>query len=299
MLYSDSESIHGSDDKNRDTTSDAGNKSQRIITRRLSLKPVRISSKKPSLHKATCSSTIKDSHFSDHIDVPQEGSSSQGVSSVRVCPYTYCSLHGHHHGDVPPLKRFVSMRRRQLKTQKSVKKEGRSKQISNARKATQKTKTVQSEDGNSHLKNVKNLATESSPFKPHDTPPSTVNEVDTSTKAKNMEPDYEVSQKSFAQEEPKPGSTTSVAYGLQERDQKYIKKWHLMYKHAVLSNTGKCENKVPFVEKDRKGREEEDALAFNGGNNSSYHNYSETDSDMDDEKKNVIELVQKAFDEIL
>ncbi|WJX78287.1 hypothetical protein P8452_61526 [Trifolium repens] len=298
-LYSDSESIHGSDGKNRNSTSDAGNKSQRIITRRLSLKPVRISPKKPSLHKATCSSTIKDSHFSDQIDLPEEGSSSQGVSAVRVCPYTYCSLHGHHHGDVPPLKRFVSMRRRQLKTQKSVKKDGRSKQIGNARKATQKIKTVQSEDGNSQLKNVKNLPMESSPFKPHDTP-STVNESDTSTKDNNMDPDYEMLQKSFAQEEPKPGSTTtSVAYGLQERDKKYIKKWHLMYKHAVLSNTGKCENKVPFVENDKKGKEEEYALAFNGGNNSSCQSYSETDSDMDDEKKNVIELVQKAFDEIL
>ncbi|XP_045798037.1 calmodulin binding protein PICBP [Trifolium pratense] len=280
MLYSDSESVHGSDGKNKSSTSDAGNKSQRVITRRLSLKPVRISSKKPSLHKATCSSTIKDSHFSDQIDIPQEGSSSLGLSAVRVCPYTYCSLHGHRHGDLPPLKRFVSMRRHQIKTQKSVKKDGRSKQIGNARKATQKTKTVQSVDGNSHFHNVKNLATDSSPFKSRDTPPSTVNEGDTSTKGKNMEPDFEVLQKSFGQEEPKTGSTASASYGVQERDQKYIKKWHLMYKHAVLSNTGKCEYKVPFVEKDK-------------------NSYSETDSDMDDEKKNVIELVQKAFDEIL
>ncbi|GAU17919.1 hypothetical protein TSUD_330430 [Trifolium subterraneum] len=298
MLYSDSESVHGSDEKNRNSTSDAGNKSKRVITRRLSLKPVRISSKKPSLHKATCSSIIKDSHFSDQIDIPQEGSSSQGISAVRVCPYTYCSLHGHHHGDVPPLKRFVSMRRRQLKTQKSVKNDNRSKQTGNARKATQKTKTVQSKDGNSNFQNAKNLAMDSSPFKSCDTPPSTVNEGDTSTKGKHMEPDFEVLQNSFAQEEPKPGSATSVSYGVQERDQKYIKKWHLMYKHAVLSNTGKCENKVPFVEKDIKATKEEDALAFNGGNNSC-HNCSETDSDMDDEKKNVIELVQKAFDEIL
>jgi len=289
-LYS--ESTDGSDGNNRNSTSDAGNKSQRVMTRKLSLKPVRISAKKPSLHKATCSSTIKDSHFPNHIDLPQEGSSSQGVSAVKVCTYAYCSLHGHRHGDLPPLKRFVSMRRRQLKSQKSMKKDGRSKQVGNARKATQKTETVHSEDGNSQ-QNVKNVATESSPFKPHDAPPSAVNECDTSTKDKHMVPDYEVLQKSFTQE-PKPGSTTSVAFGVQERDQKYIKKWHLMYKHAVLSNTGKCENKVPLVEKEKESREED-----NEGNNSSCHNYSETESDMDDVKKNIIELVQKAFDEIL
>lgn len=293
-LYS--ESIDGSDSNNRKSTSDAGNKSQRVMTRRLSLKPVRISSKKPSLHKATCSSTIKDSHFPNHIDLPQEGSSSQGVSAVKVCTYAYCSLHGHQHGDLPLLKRFVSMRRRQLKSQKSTKKDGRSKQVGNARNATQKTKSVQSEDGNSQ-QNVQNVSMESSPFKPHDAPPSTVNECDTSTKDKHMVTDYEVLQKSSTQEEPKASSTTSVAFEVQERDQKYIKKWHLMYKHAVLSNTGKCDNKLPFVGKDKEGREQGDT-AFNGGNNSC-HNYNEADSDMDDEKKNMIELVQKAFDEIL
>ncbi|KAL5059246.1 hypothetical protein RYX36_030850 [Vicia faba] len=295
-----SESIDGIDGENRESTSDAGSKPQRVLTRRLSLKPMRISAKKTnsksknssvdsSLHKATCSSAIKDSHFPDRVELPQEGSGSQGVSAVRVCPYTYCSLHGHRHGDLPPLKRFVSMRRRQLKTQKSAKKDGRSKQIGNAKKATQKTKTVHNEDGSSHFQNEKNAAREL-PFKPHDTPPSTVNEGDTLVKGKNMEPDYEVLEKSFEQDV----TTTGVTYGVQERDQKYIKKWHLMYKHAVLSNAGKCENKLPFVGNEKEGREEDSK-----GNNSSYHNCSETDSDMDDEKKNVIELVQKAFDEIL
>lgn len=348
-LYS--ESIYGSDGKNRKSTSDAsGNKSQRVMTRRLSLRPVRISTKKSScksndsfedlsLHKATCSSTLKDSHFPDHIDLPQEGSGSQGVSAKKVCPYTYCSLHGHrHNGDLPPLKRFVSMRRRQLKSQKSMKKDGRSKHIGNARKNdTQKTKIVHSEDGNSHFQDVKKLARESSSFKSHDMaaydevierarndnrnmaaykendevanveststtdvvdfPVSDIkiSEVELTTEGKIIEPDYEVLQKSFVPEEPKPdSSTTDVAYGLKERDQKYIKKWHLMYKHAVLSNTGKCEKKPPFFGKDKEDSDE-DALAFNGGNNSS----CESDQDMDDEKKNVIELVQKAFDEIL
>ncbi|KAG6637697.1 hypothetical protein CIPAW_11G196300 [Carya illinoinensis] len=37
--------------------------------------------------------------------------------------YTYCFLHGRNHNIAPPLKCFVSMRRRLLKTQKSMKRE--------------------------------------------------------------------------------------------------------------------------------------------------------------------------------
>lgn len=157
--------------KNRKNDNDDGNKSKRVIARRLSLKPVRILNRIPTfkskkgskishsqdsrLHKSTCSSALKGSHFNDHIDVPQEGSSSQGESSKKVCPYSYCSLHGHRHENSPPLKRFVSMRRHQLKSQqKSVKTDGRSKQFGNARKVTQETKSVYSEDGNSDLQNI-------------------------------------------------------------------------------------------------------------------------------------------------
>ncbi|KAK7284068.1 hypothetical protein RJT34_18805 [Clitoria ternatea] len=271
-----SESIHGSD----------GQSCKRAnITRRLSFKPVRILTKMPtfkskrsskvkeckisesqdsSLHRATCSSTLKDSHFPDHIDIPQEESASQGVPpAVKVCSYSYCSLHGHRHGgNLPPLKRFVSMRRRVLKTQKSMKMDGqhvtRSKQSSNAKKATQKTQNVHSEV----------------------------------TSGKNVEPDCEVLQKSSSQKEPTPDSTTDVACGKQERDKKFVKMWQLMYKHAVLSNTGKGENKLNM-----EGREK-DSLAIDASK-SSCHDDCEKDQGTDDENKNVVELVQRAFDEIL
>ncbi|CAI0439738.1 unnamed protein product [Linum tenue] len=42
---------------------------------------------------------------------------------MKVCPYSYCSLHGHHHSNneqAPSLKRFVSMRRRMLKPQTKI-----------------------------------------------------------------------------------------------------------------------------------------------------------------------------------
>lgn len=318
-----SESSYGSDDQIWRSESDAGNKPQRVITRRLSLKPVRILTKMAtfksknstierdhqisqspdtSLLRATCSSALKDSHFPNHIDLPQEGSDSQASSSLKVCPYSYCSLHGHRHTNQPPLKRFVSMRRRALKSQKPMKMDHqpvtRPKQIGNVRKASQKTQTVHSEDGRSNFQKKKKSARDSC-ISPHGTPASTVTEVtNTGNKGKNMEPNYEVLKMSSVQKESTHASITDMASGMQERDKKYITMWQLVYKHAVLSNTGKCENKVPFDGKDMEGREQ-DSIEVNEVNNSSCHNHCDMDQDMDDENKNVIELVQKAFDEIL
>jgi hypothetical protein len=49
------------------------------------------------------------------------GTESEGTSVKKVCPYTYCSLNGHHHKPVPPLKCFLKARRHSLKVQKSMK----------------------------------------------------------------------------------------------------------------------------------------------------------------------------------
>ena len=135
-----------------------GNNSMRVMTRTSTLRPVRIltkvasiRTKRPSMkkrsqipdsgiQKATCSSAIKDSKFPYHLELQPEGRESEGNSAMEVCPYSYCSLHGHHHSDVPPLKRFVSIRRRLLRNQKSMKSESRSsrrlKRSGNAKKGT-------------------------------------------------------------------------------------------------------------------------------------------------------------------
>lgn len=341
-----SESTHGSDEQNWRSASDIGNKHQRVITRRLSLKPVRILAKMAtfksknssiekdhqisqssdtSLLRATCSSALKDSHFPDHIDLPQEGSDSQAASPVKVCPYSYCSLHGHRHANQPPLKRFLSMRRRTLKSQKPIKTDrqpvSRSKQTDNARKASQKSQTIHSQDGRSHFQNKKKPCRDLC-IRPQGTPASRVTEdveststdvakfsapdteifegevTNTGNKGNNMEPDYEVPKMNSLQKETTHDSNTDVASGMQERDKKYMTMWQLVYKHAVLSNTGKCENELPFDGKDKEGREKS-SLAINEVNSSSCHNDCDADQDMDDENKNAIELVQKAFDEIL
>ncbi|ESQ52557.1 hypothetical protein EUTSA_v10016455mg [Eutrema salsugineum] len=76
--------------------------------------------------RATCSSTLKDSKFPEYLMLNHGETDDQvnGTSVLKVCPYTYCSLNGHlHAAQYPPLKSFISLRRRSLKSQKSVKRE--------------------------------------------------------------------------------------------------------------------------------------------------------------------------------
>nr|GMD95803.1 calmodulin binding protein PICBP [Ipomoea batatas]GMD95815.1 calmodulin binding protein PICBP [Ipomoea batatas]GME18079.1 calmodulin binding protein PICBP [Ipomoea batatas] len=102
--------------------------SLRALTKAPSFKPAR--AKKCSqvvmcedleVQRATCSSTLKDSKFPCYLELSPGGTESQGTSAMKVCPYTYCSLNGHHRLPLPPLKCFVSARRRALKAQRSFK----------------------------------------------------------------------------------------------------------------------------------------------------------------------------------
>ncbi|XP_057506662.1 calmodulin binding protein PICBP-like isoform X2 [Actinidia eriantha] len=115
-------------------------KSVQTLRRSTSLRPLRILISRPSfkskkfsvkkcpqvsgdlsVNRATCSSTLKDSKFPHHVEVYPAERESERISVMKVCPYNYCSLHGHHHSSAPPLKRLKSRRRRALKTQKSIK----------------------------------------------------------------------------------------------------------------------------------------------------------------------------------
>ncbi|KAF2322430.1 hypothetical protein GH714_017004 [Hevea brasiliensis] len=102
----------------------------RTLTKSPSFKPVRSAAKKCSRvalcadmdsQKATCSSTLKDSKFPAYLMLNPGGNEAEGTSVLKVCPYTYCSLNGHHHSPLPPLKCFLKARRRSLKVQKSAK----------------------------------------------------------------------------------------------------------------------------------------------------------------------------------
>ncbi|KAF5952553.1 hypothetical protein HYC85_010497 [Camellia sinensis] len=105
----------------------------RTLIKSPSFKPVRASTRKCSqavlcenlqVERSTCSSTLKDSKFPNYLDLSPGATESQGTSVMKVCPYTYCSLNGHHHAPLPPLKCFLSARRHMLKTQKRMKKLG-------------------------------------------------------------------------------------------------------------------------------------------------------------------------------
>ncbi|XP_022939017.1 calmodulin binding protein PICBP-like isoform X1 [Cucurbita moschata] len=112
-----------------------GLKPTRCLTKCSSEKLVRTLTKTPSFkkssrvalcadmnsHRATCSSTLKDSKFPAYLMLSHGATESEGTSTMKVCPYTYCSLNGHRHAPVPPLKCFLSARRRLLKTQKNLK----------------------------------------------------------------------------------------------------------------------------------------------------------------------------------
>uniref|UniRef100_F6HLN8 Calmodulin-binding domain-containing protein n=1 Tax=Vitis vinifera TaxID=29760 RepID=F6HLN8_VITVI len=108
-----------------------GQKSVRALTRRSSFKPMKgltrmssLRSKRSLMKKnsgATCSSTLKNSNFPHHVELHSGGSESERISVMKVCPYKYCSLNGHCHAPLPPLKPFLLRRRRMLKTQKTMK----------------------------------------------------------------------------------------------------------------------------------------------------------------------------------
>jgi len=87
----------------------------RTLTKTTSFKASRTSCPRKST-RATCSSTLKDSSFPSYLMLNPGGTELEGTSVMKVCSYTYCSLNGHHHhADLPPLKTFMSSRRRVLK----------------------------------------------------------------------------------------------------------------------------------------------------------------------------------------
>ncbi|KAG0481251.1 hypothetical protein HPP92_012109 [Vanilla planifolia] len=77
-----------------------------------------------SVNRATCSSTLKDFRFPAALELMPGANEAEGNSKMRVCPYTYCSLNGHSFQPFPPLKCFISARRKLLRTKSGPKIEG-------------------------------------------------------------------------------------------------------------------------------------------------------------------------------
>lgn len=315
----------------------SGNKSVRAITRTSSLKPVKIltkmatfKSKRPSAgkcsetcqfpdtskHKATCSSTLKDSKFPKSLEIQPGERESAGVSVMKVCPYTYCSLHGHHRDALPPLKRFVSMRRRMLKTQKSMRQESRSslraKLPGNQKKGIRASQMDQ--NGDPAVRKTTRVSRANSQVKKNsvvssasDCEPLEEQITGSEEKSRSLEPDYESLQEFPPHKDCKPDSTNTVAYKVQFKNQKYIRMWHLIYKHAVVGIKANGENQLPL---DGLQKEVEDGNTLLE-TNCSPQGCSEMDQhkgmenhDADHQQNELrqidaIKLVQAAFDDIL
>ncbi|KAK9682507.1 hypothetical protein RND81_10G078900 [Saponaria officinalis] len=93
----------------------------RTLTRAPTFKTLGTKTHYFDVKRATCSSTLKDYKFPSYLELANGASEGKGTSVIKVCPYTYCSLNGHHHNTPsPPLKSFLSSRRKKLKTQKNV-----------------------------------------------------------------------------------------------------------------------------------------------------------------------------------
>ncbi|KAL6288685.1 hypothetical protein ACE6H2_006195 [Prunus campanulata] len=141
-IFSDGKNEHRRNSSSSKLSSASNHKPERTSTRTSSLKLVRALIKSPSfkpargsakkssrvarcadmnVQRATCSSTLKDTKFPDYLVINPGGTEAEGTSVMKVCPYAYCSLNGHHHSPVPPLKCFLSAKRRSLKTQKMMK----------------------------------------------------------------------------------------------------------------------------------------------------------------------------------
>ncbi|GAA0154563.1 hypothetical protein LIER_12508 [Lithospermum erythrorhizon] len=104
-------------------------RSVRIQLNKNNLKPKRASfkcshnSRDLNVDRATCSSTFKDKKFPEQVELSSDGNAAEPKSIVKVCPYQYCSLHGHSRNAAPAPKRSLYKKRRSLKPQINMKPE--------------------------------------------------------------------------------------------------------------------------------------------------------------------------------
>ncbi|XP_060182681.1 calmodulin binding protein PICBP-like isoform X1 [Lycium barbarum] len=125
-LHNSCESSFDSSDQSRSPQKNSQNlsrttsmRSVKILINKASFKSKRGTSKCCQIpDKATCSSTIKNSKFKEHVEF-QPGKT-ESMSKFKVCSYHHCSLHGGHYDDPSPSVKRVYRRKRLLKSQKSI-----------------------------------------------------------------------------------------------------------------------------------------------------------------------------------
>ncbi|KAL8172185.1 hypothetical protein V2J09_023989 [Rumex salicifolius] len=101
--------------------------------------------------RATCSWALKSSKIPQAADNISDKCESESLLIGHVCPYTYCSLHGHQHSSSPGLKGFISTKRRLLKKQRSIRLKNRLKTEANCYRDVSRMKQSVQEHDDDHL----------------------------------------------------------------------------------------------------------------------------------------------------
>lgn len=294
-----------------------------MLTRKPSLKPVRklaklaaSKSKKCSnmeiseLHpescveKATCSSAFKGSKFPDNIELqPGEEKESEKLAVKKICPYSYCSLHGHSHGNAPPLKRFKSIRKRALRA-KNNKSESeppvRAKQSGNRKKGIRASKMVDRERSvanemmnadmlvfaaeeesdpsvfrdidTGELSNMKESKLDAGECNLKDSSGSSAfgyEEMEHQREAdENLKEDLAVEIDSLSRTSSSSSISLNFTAEVQEINPKYVRMWQLVYKNVVDSDSGNVGNELPILQVKETSKEVDNKLLVDTNSNS-------------------------------
>lgn len=121
--YTPSKTIYSGQKSLQTLTRSSSKKAVKVLFKKSSFKPKRTPLKHShiledsSVERATCSSTIKDSRFPQHVELEPGKTESERISFVKVCSYHHCSLNGHCHEPEPPIPKKPFLRR---KSQSSI-----------------------------------------------------------------------------------------------------------------------------------------------------------------------------------
>lgn len=113
-------------------------RSVRIQLNKTSLKPKRATfkgshiSQDLNVDRATCSSTFKDKKFPEQLELSSDGMTAEHKSTMKVCPYQHCSLHGHKKDAAPAPNHSSYKKRVPLNSHTNLKPETKSASVANA-----------------------------------------------------------------------------------------------------------------------------------------------------------------------
>ncbi|XP_022983685.1 calmodulin binding protein PICBP-like [Cucurbita maxima] len=291
-----------------------------MLTRKASLKPVRKFAKlaaskfkkyskmemselhpESCVEKMTCSSALKGSKFSDNIEIqPGEEKESEKLAVKKICPYSYCSLHGHSHRNAAPLKRFKSMRKRAMRAQKNkteseppfrAKQSGKRKEGIQASKMVSREGLVANENTGKPVSAVE-----------EELCPSVLMDIDSKGKdnfdagecsslkesvgssavdyeqmgcqscpseaGEKLKGDLSAEMDSLSRSSSSSSISLNITAEVQEINPKYVRMWQLVYKNVVDSNSANADNELPVLQVKETSKDVDNKLVLDTNSSS-------------------------------